>query len=85
MESNINPDLPNKILDGLYLGSVDESKNKKALKEIGIRYILTVGAGLDMHHPKVFSYITQDFKYYRIELEDMPSEPIEQYFDASYQ
>jgi hypothetical protein len=48
---------PNKITDNLYLGSMYESKDKEALKELGIRYILVAGNYLTQHFPEVLANI----------------------------
>jgi hypothetical protein len=74
---NVIEILPNKIIEGLYLGSANESEDKKNLKSLGIKYILTIGTALECHFPK-------DFKYFKIDLEDHPEEPIEQFFQQSF-
>jgi hypothetical protein len=56
LDNNIdtnNVELPNKIIESLYLGSYSHAYEKAGLKKIGIKYILVIGDGLEKLHPKV--------------------------------
>jgi hypothetical protein len=47
---------PSKIMDGLYLGNSEDSKNLKVLQELGIKYILVAGKFLDLFYPDVIFF-----------------------------
>jgi len=69
-------DLPDRILRHLYLGGMEAARNKQALKARKITHILTVGLGLETPY-------LSDFAYLHIEIWDVESEDIAQYFDKA--
>jgi hypothetical protein len=59
-ESNLETfNLPDKILDGLYLGSYAAAQNREALIKRNITHILTVGTGLTPYFPRVSKEISE--------------------------
>lgn len=48
-----NKETPTKIIDGLYLGNVDDSSNLEKLQKLGIKYILVAGNHLNLNFPEV--------------------------------
>jgi len=71
-------DRPDKILDGLYLGSADASQNLEVLKKRNITHILTVGIGLKLYFPS-------EFQYKHIEVFDYEQADLFSHFESSTQ
>lgn len=44
---------PDKIMEGLYIGSLEVANNKNMLHEYGISHVLTVAWGIEPLFPKV--------------------------------
>ncbi|KAI4369614.1 hypothetical protein MLD38_018037 [Melastoma candidum] len=74
----INEDnMPSKIEDGLFLGSVGAANNKAALKRLHVTHILTVAHSLKPAHP-------DDFVYQVIAVPDREDTNLRQYFDECF-
>ncbi|KAG8370155.1 hypothetical protein BUALT_Bualt14G0087900 [Buddleja alternifolia] len=69
--------VPCKIEEGLYLGSVGAANNKSALKALNVRHILTIANSLTPAHPN-------DFIYKVIEINDREGVNISQYFNECF-
>jgi len=65
--------VPNKIIEGLYLGSIGSACSRDILKEIGITHILCVAKGLK-------ACWKEDFTYKLLPLLDTEEEDIFQHF-----
>jgi len=59
---------PSKILDWLYLGSLNNASNKKELKLIDIKYILNCADECKNYFPKDFTYKNLHLYVSKIEL-----------------
>jgi len=66
-------DLPDRILEGLYLGAEMAAKNLTALKTRSITHILTVGFGLTQAFP-------EQFVYKKIDAYDDPAQDLSKHF-----
>jgi predicted protein tyrosine phosphatase len=66
--------LPDAIVTGLYLGSMEEALNKDGLKHLGISHILCVAMGGRAAFP-------EEFEYKLIELVDSEEENLEKHID----
>lgn len=62
----------NRIIDGLYLSSLHSASDIKLLKHEGITHIINAS--------DVENIAPNDFKYYRVQVEDIPTANIAQYF-----
>ncbi|KAF5465637.1 hypothetical protein F2P56_015620 [Juglans regia] len=69
--------IPCKIEEGLFLGSIGAANNKNALKSLNVTHILTVASSLSPAHPN-------DFVYKVINVTDREDTDIKQYFDESF-
>ncbi|WOK96821.1 hypothetical protein Cni_G05529 [Canna indica] len=69
--------VPCKIEEGLFLGSVGAALNKPALKELNITHILTVAKSLDPAFPN-------EFNYKKIDVFDTPGTELDKYFDECF-
>ncbi|XP_040996150.1 dual specificity protein phosphatase 1 [Juglans microcarpa x Juglans regia] len=69
--------IPCKIEEGLFLGSIGAANNKNALKSLNVTHILTVANSLSPAHPN-------DFVYKVINVTDREETDIKQYFDESF-
>ncbi|KAK7848553.1 dual specificity protein phosphatase 1 [Quercus suber] len=69
--------VPCKIEEGLFLGSVGAANNKDALKALNITHVLTVASALPPAHPN-------DFVYKIISVTDREDTDIKQYFDECF-
>ncbi|KAG9135560.1 hypothetical protein Leryth_002303 [Lithospermum erythrorhizon] len=69
--------IPSKIEEGLYLGSVGAANNKIALKSLNVTHILTVANSLSPAYP-------QDFVYKVINISDREDVKISEYFDECF-
>ncbi|PIN02374.1 Dual specificity phosphatase [Handroanthus impetiginosus] len=69
--------VPFKIEEGLYLGSIGAANNKSALKSLNVTHILTVANSLAPAHPN-------DFIYKLIQVPDRQDVMISQYFDECF-
>ncbi|KAG2727415.1 hypothetical protein I3843_01G151900 [Carya illinoinensis] len=69
--------IPCKIEEGLFLGSIGAANNKNALKSLNVTHILTVASSLPPAHPN-------DFEYKVINVTDREDTDIKQYFDESF-
>nr|XP_027116202.1 dual specificity protein phosphatase 1-like isoform X1 [Coffea arabica] len=70
--------IPSKIEEGLYLGSLGAASNKTALKSLNITHILTVANSLPPAHPN-------DFVYKIVSIPDREDINISQYFDDCFE
>jgi len=68
-------ELPDRIMEHLYLGAHQSALNLEGLKERNITHIITAGKGLKMGYPHLF-------KYKFIDILDWEGEDIAQYFDG---
>jgi len=68
-------DLPDRIMEGLYLGSHQAAMNLQALKERNITHIITAARALSMPY-------RNDFKYKYLDLLDWEEEDIYIHFDS---
>ncbi|KAH7522383.1 hypothetical protein FEM48_Zijuj07G0132500 [Ziziphus jujuba var. spinosa] len=69
--------VPTKIEEGLFLGSVGAANNKDALKALNITHILTVAKSLGPAYPN-------DFVYKVVNVMDKEEENLKQYFDECF-
>ncbi|KAG9457988.1 hypothetical protein H6P81_002496 [Aristolochia fimbriata] len=69
--------IPCKIEEGLFLGSVGVACNKELLKSLNVTHILVVAQSLEPAHPN-------DFIYKKIEVLDSPQTNLEQYFSECF-
>ena len=69
--------IPCKIDEGLYLGSIATAANKPALKDCNITHILTVAGRIPPAHPN-------DFVYKIIDVVDRDDEDLKQYFNECF-
>ncbi|XAR54634.1 Phosphoprotein phosphatase [Bertholletia excelsa] len=69
--------VPCKIEEGLYLGSIGAANNKTALKNLNITHILTVANSLPPAHPN-------DFTYKLINIPDREDTNISLYFEEAF-
>ncbi len=69
---------PNKIIDNLYVGDIDDAYNYDQLKKLGITHILAVGKFIEKRFPK-------DFTYRMLEIDDYSCTNIKQYFPENYE
>lgn len=69
--------LPCKIQEGLYLGSVGAAYNKEELLNLRITHILVVANTIEAPYPC-------DFQYKQIEVRDSADVNLEEYFDACF-
>ncbi|XP_050240434.1 dual specificity protein phosphatase 1 [Quercus robur] len=69
--------VPCKIEEGLFLGSVGAANNKDALKALNVTHVLTVASALLPGHPN-------DFVYKIINVADREDTDIKQYFDECF-
>ncbi|KAJ1994867.1 tyrosine protein phosphatase yvh1 [Dimargaris cristalligena] len=65
------------ILPHLYLGNYDAASDMRFLRQANITHILCVGSYLSPRFP-------QQFQYYCIDIDDDPSENIQQYFPKTH-
>lgn len=70
--------VPCKIEEGLYLGSLGAANNKSALKNLNITHVLTVAGSLPPPYPK-------DFTYKIIDIADREDVNISRYFDECFE
>ena len=63
------------IMNGLYLSSVETAMNYNLLKRYGITHIINLS-----HIENIFP---TKFTYYRIRIDDIPTENIKQYFPSA--
>ncbi|CAK9137179.1 unnamed protein product [Ilex paraguariensis] len=70
--------VPFKIEEGLYLGSLGAANNKSALKSLNITHILTVANSLAPAHPN-------DFTYKIVNVLDREDINISHYFDECFE
>eukprot|EP00300_Choanocystis_sp_HF-7_P039543 c5866_g1_i1.p1 GENE.c5866_g1_i1~~c5866_g1_i1.p1 ORF type:complete len:337 (-),score=48.04 c5866_g1_i1:21-953(-) len=71
-------DMPAKIVDNIYLGSVAAAKNIDALREAGVTHILCVSRDIDPRYPS-------EFIYRSVEVDDLPHEDITRHFEPCFQ
>ncbi|CAI9118589.1 OLC1v1020179C1 [Oldenlandia corymbosa var. corymbosa] len=76
--SVIEDNIPCKIEEGLYLGSLGAASNKSALKSLNITHILTVANSLPPVH-------ANDFVYKIVDIPDREDVKISQYFDDCFE
>ncbi|KAG5011225.1 hypothetical protein JHK87_019740 [Glycine soja] len=69
--------IPCKIDEGLYLGSIATAANKPALKDCNITHVLTVAGRIPPAHP-------HDFVYKIIDVVDKDDEDLKQYFNECF-
>ncbi|XP_008807219.2 dual specificity protein phosphatase 1B-like isoform X2 [Phoenix dactylifera] len=69
--------VPCKIEEGLFLGSVGVALKKEVLKSLNITHILIVAKSLDPAFPN-------DFVYKKIEVLDTPDTNLQEYFDECF-
>ncbi|KAJ7980114.1 putative Dual specificity protein phosphatase [Quillaja saponaria] len=69
--------VPSKIEEGLFLGSIGAANNKAKLKNLNVTHILTVASSLAPAHPN-------DFVYKIIGVMDREDTNIKQYFDQCF-
>ncbi|XP_042381231.1 dual specificity protein phosphatase 1-like [Zingiber officinale] len=69
--------VPCKIEEGLFLGSVGAALNKPALKNLNITHILTVAKSLDPAFP-------DEFIYKKIDVFDTPGTELDKHFDECF-
>lgn len=70
-----NDNLPVKILDNVYIGSIGAANNKEELTKLGITHIVTAAGGIKCSFP-------EDFKYHKLDnLLDSANANIRQFFD----
>ncbi|XP_068658878.1 dual specificity protein phosphatase 1-like [Aristolochia californica] len=69
--------IPCKIEEGLFLGSVGVACNKELLKSLNVTHVLVVAQSLEPAHPS-------DFIYKKVEVLDSPDTNIEQYFSECF-
>ncbi|XP_051125445.1 dual specificity protein phosphatase 1 [Andrographis paniculata] len=69
--------VPCKIDEGLYLGSLGAANNRSALKSLNVTHILTVANSLNPAHPN-------DFTYKRIQVFDREDVNISQFFEECF-
>ena len=67
---------PSKILEWLYLGSYRDACNIKALKELGINYVLNCAI-------ECFESFPSDIKYCHLKISDFPSFHIKTFFEKA--
>ncbi|KAL3507979.1 hypothetical protein ACH5RR_033361 [Cinchona calisaya] len=70
--------IPSKIEEGLYLGSLGAANNKTALKSLNVTHVLTVANSLPPAHPN-------DFVYKIVDIPDREDTNISQYFDDCFE
>eukprot|EP00761_Pharyngomonas_kirbyi_P001845 gb/GECH01001849.1/.p1 GENE.gb/GECH01001849.1/~~gb/GECH01001849.1/.p1 ORF type:complete len:711 (+),score=175.60 gb/GECH01001849.1/:1-2133(+) len=68
---------PDKVLDGLYIGSADAVSSKHSLQSMGITHILTLAKDIPPFHPK-------SFEYKIIPVEDARNAKVYDYFDECF-
>lgn len=72
-----NDNIPVKILDNIYIGSIGAANNKEELTKLGITHIVTAAGGIKCSFPN-------DFKYHKLDnLLDSPTADIKQFFDET--
>ncbi|XP_035548615.1 dual specificity protein phosphatase 1-like isoform X1 [Juglans regia] len=81
--------IPCKIEEGLFLGSIGAANNKNALKSLNVTHILTVASSLSPAHPNDFVYkVINATKIFLLfiasEVTDREDTDIKQYFDESF-
>jgi len=54
--SAIRDDLPQKVISGLYIGSVEAANNRRALRQCAITHVLTLGFGMEPMFPDALDY-----------------------------
>lgn len=69
----------NKIVKGLLLGGETLSVNKEELHRLKITHIVNCSKDLQNH----FEESLPGFKYYRVDVDDLDDQPINQYFEGS--
>ncbi|TKY54045.1 Dual specificity protein phosphatase 1 [Spatholobus suberectus] len=77
IQSYKEDNIPCKIDEGLYLGSIATAANKVALKNYNITHILTVAGRIPPAHPA-------DFVYKIINVVDRDEEDLKQYFNECF-
>jgi len=73
----IGRDVPDLIIEKLYLGSHNTAQNLDALKSRNITHILTVATGLSQDYP-------EQFKYMRVNAWDFPGQDLLRHFDECF-
>ncbi|KAL0348801.1 UNVERIFIED_CONTAM: Dual specificity protein phosphatase 1 [Sesamum angustifolium] len=73
--------IPCKIEEGLYLGSLGAANNRSALKSLNITHILTIAISLAPAHPNDFRYKIVEGRIFFPDREDIS---ITQYFDECF-
>ncbi|KAL0414596.1 UNVERIFIED_CONTAM: Dual specificity protein phosphatase 1 [Sesamum radiatum] len=79
--------VPCKIEEGLYLGSLGAANNRSALKSLNITHILTIAISLAPAHPNDFIYKIVEGRIFRlvsVSLPDREDITITQYFDECF-
>ncbi|KAL0388659.1 UNVERIFIED_CONTAM: Dual specificity protein phosphatase 1 [Sesamum radiatum] len=79
--------IPCKIEEGLYLGSLGAANNRSALKSLNITHILTIAISLAPAHPNDFIYKIVEGRIFclvSVSLPDREDITITQYFDECF-
>jgi len=70
-------DSPTHIEKGLYIGTFMTEQNMENLQRLNVTHIIQVAEGLEPSHP-------EKFKYYNVNVKDLPSEDLVQYFSKCF-